>query len=108
MNPREMSLWISPAASTAAHGEERHVAEQVVTGANDAIEPGFAKAEIRHERGCVRFVQLCDFQLDLGADRHRLRRSAGQKRFEPGQPNGVVGLGQILFVQIEHDQQWLG
>ena len=96
------------AALVLAHGEERDVAEQVVTGANDAIEPRFAQAEIRHERGGVGGIELRDFQLDLRADRHRPRGGARQERFEPGEPNGVVGLRQILFVQIEHDQQRLG
>ena len=90
MNPREMSVWISPAASTRrrvarnrpgaalvlADGEERDVAEQIVAGANHAIEPGLAQAEIRHERGGIGGIELRDLELDLRADRDRARGRA--------------------------------
>ena len=59
-----------------ADGEERNVPEQVVAGPDHAIEPGLAKSEVGHEGGRVRLVELCDLELDLGADRHRLRRRA--------------------------------
>ena len=80
-----MSLWISPAASCAgraarnrpraafvfADGEERDVAEQVVAGADDAIEPRFAQAEIVEKCPRIRRFELRDLELDLRAQRHR-------------------------------------
>src|SRR6185436_10632052 len=56
------------AALVFTDGKERQVAEQIVTGPNHPVEPGFGQAEIREERGAVLCVELCDLQLDLGAD----------------------------------------
>jgi len=62
------------AALVIADGEERHVAEQVVRGANHTIEAGFGEAEIRQERGGIGGLELRDFELDLhGDDLKRLR-----------------------------------
>ena len=64
------------AALVLADGEERDVAEQVVAGADDAVEPRFAQAEIGQERRGVGRLELGDLELDLRADGHRARRGA--------------------------------
>ena len=107
MNPRWMSLWISPAASCAgvfardrpravlvlADGEERDVAEQVVAGANDAVEPGFLQSEVGHERLRIGRVELRDLELDLRADRRpRGRSRPGMIDSMPGELRPPVGL----------------
>ena len=122
MNPREMSLWISPAASTAevcrgnrpgaafvlADGEEGDVPEQVVAGSNHAIEARLPQAEVGHEGGGVGRIELGDLELDLRADRHRTCRRTGHERFEARDPHRIVGLREVAFVKIEHEEQRLG
>ena len=58
------------AALVFADGEERNVAEQIVAGANDAIETRFGEAEIgeKRRRASAGF-ELRDLELDLRADR---------------------------------------
>ena len=57
------------AALVFADREERNVAEQIVAGADDAIEPGFGESQIGEERRGVGGVELRDFELDLRAER---------------------------------------
>ena len=57
------------AAFVFAHREERHVAQQVVAGADHAVEPGFFQPEIGEERGRVRRLERRNLELDLRADR---------------------------------------
>src|SRR6267142_5273614 len=62
------------AAFVLADREERYVAEQVVAGANHAIEARFGQAEIGEKRGRVRRVELPDLELDLRAHGRGSRR----------------------------------
>ena len=78
------------AAFVFADGEERNVAEQIVAGANDAIEPRFGEAEIGEKRRGVGRLELGDFELDLGADGDRGGGGAGEKRREAGRVGGLA------------------
>src|SRR6266851_4717110 len=62
-----------------ADREERYVAEQLVAGANHAIEPRLAEAQVGEKRGGVRRVELRDLELDLRAHRDVRRPRAREK-----------------------------
>src|SRR6266480_4090980 len=56
------------AALVLADREKRDVAEQIVAGANHAVESRLLQPEIGQERRRVRRIKLRDLQLDLRAD----------------------------------------
>ncbi len=88
--------------------EERHVAQQVVGGANHAIEPGLRQAQIGHERGRVGGLQLGDLQLDPGADAHRGRGGLAREGLESRVRGRGIGEPEIRFVEVDDQQQRLG
>ena len=103
------------AALVLADGEERDVAEQIVAGADHAIEPRFGQAEIGQKGGGVGGVELRDLELDLRADRDGGRSGARKKRRQPGGFRRAVDvasphlrLRELRFVEIDHDEQRLG
>ena len=127
MNPRAMSLWISPAASCAgsaarnrpgaafvfADREERNVPEQIVAGADDAIEARFLQPQVGEERRGVGGLELRDFELDLRADGDGRRAGAREKRRQPGR-FGARRCRSLLrrrradcFVEVDDDEQRL-
>src|ERR1700687_5860814 len=61
-------------------GEERNIAEQVVAGADDAIEAGLGQTEILEKRGGVGAVELGNLELDLRTDRDGRRSRPRQER----------------------------
>jgi hypothetical protein len=61
------------AAFVFADREERHVAEQLIRRADDAIETRLAQAKIGEEGCGVSSIELSDFQLDLRAQRDGFR-----------------------------------
>src|SRR5258708_10715091 len=78
------------AAFVLADGEERNVAEQVVAGADDAVEARLREPEIGEERRGVGGIELGDFELDLRADGGGGDRGAPEKPHQPrGGPPGV-------------------
>src|SRR6478735_9379248 len=78
------------AAFVLADGEERHVAEQVVTRLNHAIESRFAEAHVGEERLRIRGLQRCDLELDLGAQRDGARTFARKERRHAGALGGLL------------------
>ena len=56
------------AALVLADGEERNVTQQIVAGANDAVEPRLVETEICEESRRVGGFELRNLELDLGAD----------------------------------------
>ena len=97
------------AALVLADREERDVAEQLVTRADDAIEPRFHQAEIREERGGVSGVELCDLELDLRAYGDGARRGSGEKLREARGFGGLLRvLGDVRYVDVQDNQQRLG
>ena len=124
MNPRAMSLWISAgrvlrdgaarnrpgAVLIFTDGEEGNVAEEVVAGANDAAEAGFAEAQIGQKGLCVGGIERRDLEFDLGAHGNRRGRRAREKG---GQPCACRGLDagaadDVRLVEVDHDEQRLG
>ena len=97
-----------------ADREERNVAEQIVAGANHAIEARGAQPEICEKRPGVGRVELRDLELDLAADGDRGRRCVRQECREAGRARRVVDVGrrvaapcQLRFVEVDDDQQRL-
>ena len=94
-----------------ADREERHVAEQVVAGADHAIEPRFREPEILQERLGVGRFERGDLELDLRAHRHGPRAFAREERGHPGLLGGALDAGgrfDVGLVHVEHDEQRLG
>ena len=97
-----------------AHCEKRHIAEQIVTGTDDAIEPRFRQTEVGQKRRGVGRFELSDLELDLGANRHSRSLRSGKERPQTRVVDGFrqlrctpTTLGEYLFVEIDHDQQRL-
>ena len=100
------------AAFILADGEKRDVAEQVVAGSDDAIEPRLGETEVREERVGVGCFELRDLQLDLGAERDRACRRVREKCRQAGLFRGasdvVAHVGDVVLIEIDHQEQWLG
>ena len=122
-----MSVWISPAAIlrdgparnrpgaalVLADGEERHVAEQVVAGANDAIEAGLREAESARNAAASAgsssaisssiFAQSGDRAPSIARDENAVRPDSAGAPLDRSRRVGDVGL-----VEVDHDEQRLG
>ena len=81
------------AALVLADREKRNVAEQIVAGANDAIEARFRQAEIGQKRRGVGRVELRDLELDLRADGDGRRAGAREKRRQAGRLGRALDVG---------------
>src|SRR5260221_1465739 len=102
---RRRSAWNRPrAALVLADSEEGNVAEQVVAGADDAVQARLREPEIGEERRGVGGIELRDFELDLRADRSGGDGGARQERRQTGVGrDGVERLGGARFADIDHD-----
>src|SRR5437773_124861 len=94
------------AAFVFADGEERHVAEQIVGGANHAVQTRLGQTRVAEKGGCSRGIELRDLELDFRADGARRGRGAREERRQPGRLRcGVETLRQVGFVEVDDNQQ---
>ena len=101
------------AALVLADREERNVAEQIVAGADDAVEARFGEARDRRETPRASAGSSCAISSSIfaqtaprGAARARNGvepRARGSRRAATSPPSG-----ELRFVEVEHDQQRLG
>ena len=102
------------AAFVLANREEGNITEQVVAGADHAVEARLFQTEIGEKRRRIGGVELSDLELDLPAYSHGRRRRSVQERREARLIRGasdtdgrVAPIGQLRLVDVDHDQERL-
>ena len=99
------------AAFVLADGEERNVAEQIVAGADHAIEARLGEAQVSEKRRGIGGLELR--RSRARSSRRARRRRAVARRGTPSMPVSVGGAidvaprRQVGFVEIDHDEQRL-
>ena len=88
--------------------EERDVAEQIVAGADHAIESRRLQAKVREEGGSIGRLELRDLELDLRTDGDRAGGGSREKRCQAGaRRNRGHIVGDLRLIDIDDDQERL-